>query len=249
MSSQAARWGLSPDHVESPKFTNVFEFALGVYGHVAQVQRDVGTLSAAQQGIEERIDATRAQIGAAEGRLGEGIVETEARLSDRIRESEARMTRALDASESKWESTITRVLQEIDARSEARFSRMEARFDAIDARFEVVGAKFDAIDARFDQMDARFEQMDARMDKMDDRFDKMDIRFDKVDDRFDKSDARVDKLEESLGDRIHSSNERISALKDRLNKVFWVASGGGIALGLAVGWKPIIERVGGLAGL
>ncbi|KAI3594637.1 hypothetical protein D9X30_0869 [Cupriavidus sp. U2] len=235
MSSQAATWGLEPDPVESPQFTNVLEFALGLYGQMAHIQHEVGALSAAQPRIEERIDATQAMVGAVETRLGGQIVEAEARLTDRIRESEARMTQALAASEKRGESLIARVLQEIDARSEARFSRMDARFDAIDAKFEIVDARFDAIDARFDQMD-------ARMDKMDDR-------FDRVDDRFDKSDARVDKLEITLGDRIQAGNEKISALKDRLNKVFWVASGGGIVLGLAVGWKPIIERVGGLAGL
>lgn len=235
MSSQAATWGLEPDPVESPQFTNVLEFALGLYGQMAHIQHEVGALSAAQPRIEERIDATQAMVGAAETRLGGQIVEAEARLTDRIRESEARMTQALAASEKRGESLIARVLQEIDARSEARFSRMDARFDAIDAKFEIVDARFDAIDARFDQMDARF--------------DRVDDRFDRVDDRFDKSDARVDKLEITLGDRIQAGNEKISALKDRLNKVFWVASGGGIVLGLAVGWKPIIERVGGLAGL
>ncbi|PLP99934.1 hypothetical protein [Cupriavidus pauculus] len=235
MSSQAATWGLAPDHGESPQITNVLEFALGLYGQMAHIQREVGALSAAQPGIGERIDATQVLVGAAETRLGAQILDTEARLGDRIRESESRMTRALETSEARGESMIARVLQEIDARSEARFSRMEARFDTIDAKFEIVDAKFDAIDARFDQMD-------ARMDKMDDR-------FDKVDDRFDKSYARVARLEENLGERIQSTNDRISALKDRLNKVFWVASGGGIVLGLAVGWKPIIERMGGLAGL
>ena len=256
MPSQAATWGLEPDHVESPQFTNVFEFALGLYGQMAHIQHEVGALSAAQPRIEERIDATQALVGAAETRLGGQVVEAEARLADRIRESEARTAQALAASEERSESLIARVLQEIDARSEARFSRMDARFDAIDAKFEVVDAKFDAIDARFDQMDARFDQMDARMDKMDTRMDKMDARMDKMDvqmdkldARFDKSDARVDKLEENLGGRIQSGNEKISALKDRLNKVFWVASGGGIVLGLAVGWKPIIERMGSLAGL
>ena len=228
MSSQTTAWGLAPDHGETPHFPNVFEFALGVYGHMAHVQREVGALSAAQHGIEEQIDATRTQIGAAEGRLGEQIVETEARLSDRIRESETRMTCALEASEAKSESMITRVLQEIDARSEVRFSRMEARFDAIDAKFERVDARFDAIDARMDRMDARMDKMDAR---------------------FDKSDARVDQLEDNLLGRIQSSNDKISALKARLDKVFWVASGGGIVLGLAYGWKPIFERMGGLAGL
>lgn len=242
MPSQAATWGLEPNHVESPQFTNVFEFALGLYGQMAHIQHEVGALSAAQPRIEERIDATQALVGAAETRLGGQVVEAEARLTDRIRESEARTAQALAASEERSDSLIARVLQEIDARSEARFSRMDARFDAIDAKFEVVDAKFDAIDARFDQMDARFDQMDARMDKM-------DVQMDKLDARFDKSDARVDKLEENLGGRIQSGNEKISALKDRLNKVFWVASGGGIVLGLAVGWKPIIERMGSLAGL
>lgn len=249
MSSQAATWGLEPDPVESPQFTNVLEFALGLYGQMAHIQHEVGALSAAQPRIEERIDATQALVGAAETRLGEQIVEAEARLTDRIRESEARTTQALAASEERGESLIARVLQEMDARSEARFSRMDARFDAIDAKFEIVDAKFDAIDARFDQMDARFDQMDARMDKMDGRMDKMDDRFDRMDARFDKSDARVDNLEVSLGDRIQAGSEKISGLKDRLNKVFWVASGGGIVLGLAVGWKPIIERVGSMAGL
>lgn len=228
MSSQPAAWGLAPEHGETPPFTNVVEFALALYGQIAHIQRDVGTLSASQQDALKRIENADAKIDGVEGRLGQQIRETESRLSDRIRESESRMANAVEASEARGESMIAKVLQEIDARAEARFSRMEARFDAVDARF--------------DAMDARFDRADTRMDKM-------DARFDKLDTRFDKADERVDKLEENLNARIEATGSKVSALKDRVNKVLWVASGGGVVLGLAVGWRPIFERLGTLASL
>jgi len=60
--------------------------------------------------------------------------------------------------------------------------------------------------------------------------------------------ARVDKVEADLSGRIQSTENKLSALRDRVNRVFWAMAGGGIVLGLALGWKPILARAAGFLG-
>lgn len=60
--------------------------------------------------------------------------------------------------------------------------------------------------------------------------------------------ARVDKVESDLSGRIQSTEDKLSVLKDRVNRVVWTTGGGGVVLGLALGWKPMLARAASLLG-
>jgi hypothetical protein len=54
--------------------------------------------------------------------------------------------------------------------------------------------------------------------------------------------AKVDKVESDLSVRIQSTEDKLSVMKDRVKRVFWATGGGGVVLGLALGWRPILAR-------
>ncbi|AVA33468.1 hypothetical protein C3Z06_07390 [Cupriavidus metallidurans] len=60
--------------------------------------------------------------------------------------------------------------------------------------------------------------------------------------------ARVDKVESDLSGRIQSTEDKLSVMKVRVNRVFWATGGGGVVLGLALGWRPILARAASLLG-
>ncbi len=60
--------------------------------------------------------------------------------------------------------------------------------------------------------------------------------------------ARIQSTESGLSARIQSTESNLSALRDRANRVLWAIAGGGVVLGLALGWKPILARAVDLLG-
>ncbi|GJG92926.1 hypothetical protein [Cupriavidus pauculus] len=172
MSSHAEAWRLAPDNGKTQGFSNVVEFALGVYGQLSMIQRDIGALTSSPQAIVERLDA-----------------------SEKHAEARAQWTAERQAQEARWD---------------ARCNRIETRLENFEARTE----------SRFHQIDTRFDTLETH----------------------------VDKVETNLTRRIDANGQQIATLRERVNKVLWVATGGGIVLGLAYGWKPAIERMAGLIG-
>ncbi|WP_019449938.1 hypothetical protein [Cupriavidus sp. BIS7] len=60
--------------------------------------------------------------------------------------------------------------------------------------------------------------------------------------------ARIDKVESDLSERIQSTESNLSTLRDRVSRAFWATAGGGVVLGMALGWKPILGRVASFLG-
>jgi len=55
--------------------------------------------------------------------------------------------------------------------------------------------------------------------------------------------GRLQSTETGLSERIQSTDSTLSTLRDRVNRAFWTTAGGGVVLGMALGWKPIFARV------
>lgn len=286
LSSHAEAWRLAPDNGKSQGFSNVVEFALGVYGQLSMIQRDIGALTSSQQAIVERLDASEKHAEArTESRLAEVMQVIDARAEARNRQAElsaqaqvaqweaerkeaaARWQSHVLESEARW-AQWTADRQAAEAKSQAERQAAEARNQAERQAAEVKyqadrkesEAKYQAdrkeSEARWAQWTAERQAQEARWDARCNRIEtrlenfeaRTESRFHQIDTRFDTLETHVDKVETNLTRRIDANGQQIATLRERVNKVFWVATGGGIVLGLAYGWKPAIERMAGLIG-
>jgi len=59
---------------------------------------------------------------------------------------------------------------------------------------------------------------------------------------------RIQSTESGLSARIQSTENKLSTLWDRVNRAFWATAGGGVVMGMALGWKPILARVASFLG-
>lgn len=51
-----------------------------------------------------------------------------------------------------------------------------------------------------------------------------------------------------IASRVALLDDKLSALANRVNKVLWIGAGGGLVLGLAVGWRPVLGQLATLLG-
>lgn len=222
MSSHADTWRLAPDTGEARRFENMVEFALGVYGQLANIQRDIGALTSSQQAIVDRMDAFDGRSETrTESRVAQVMQEFDARAEARAREFEAQLKTSAKESELRLQAQARQWeldRKESQAQWQAYARESEARWNS----------RFNRIESKLDNFEARTEA----------RFQNIEIRFDGIETQVDKMEARIE-----------SNGNLIASLRDRVNRALWVTTGGGIVLGLAFGWKPVIERLSGLLGV
>ena len=67
------------------------------------------------------------------------------------------------------------LIEEGQARTEARFASIDARFNSVDARFNSIDARFTSIDARLTTIDARFDRLETGLTETQEQLARMEL--------------------------------------------------------------------------
>jgi len=151
----------------------------------------------------------------------------------------ARLQRDIGELSAAQEATSVQI-REVEPRLSEQIRKVDTRLtEQIREVDTCLTEQITALDGRLREVDTRFAQ---RLLESENRVVQALKQFEA------RITARVDKLEADFVVRMNAFDTRLSTLKERVDRIIWVGTGGGVVLGLLYGWKPLIEGVTGAIG-